>query len=92
MAAQAKVIIKGQNDIGGAVKAAASDLGSLKGAADKLGGVLKTAFSGAAIIASVKMLGDAVAGCFPSSRKPNGPTSSWPSHWETAHRTRRSSP
>ncbi|NBK22383.1 MAG: hypothetical protein EOM68_10195 [Spirochaetia bacterium] len=64
MAAQAKVIIKGQNDIGGAVKAAASDLGSLKGAADKLGGVLKTAFSGAAIIASVKMLGDAVAGCF----------------------------
>ena len=64
MAAQAKVIIKGQNDIGGAVKAAASDLGSLKGAADKLGGALKTALSVTAIIASVKMLGDAVAGCF----------------------------
>jgi len=64
MAAQAKVIIKGQNDIGGAVKAAASDLGSLKGAADKLGGALKTALSVTAIIASVKMLGDTVAGCF----------------------------
>jgi hypothetical protein len=64
MAAQAKVIIKGQNDIGGAVKAAASDLGSLKGAADKLGGALKTALSVTAIIASAKMLGDAVAGCF----------------------------
>ncbi|NCB36452.1 MAG: hypothetical protein EOM58_10470, partial [Clostridia bacterium] len=64
MAAQAKVIIKGQNDIGGAVKSAAADLGSLKGAADKLGGALKTALSVTAIIASVKMLGDAVAGCF----------------------------
>jgi hypothetical protein len=45
MAAQAKVIIKGQNDIGGAVKSAAADLGSLKGAATKLGGVLKGAFA-----------------------------------------------
>ncbi len=64
MAAQAKVIIKGQNDIGAAVKAAASDLGSLKGAADRLGGALKTALSVTAVIASAKMLGDAVAGCF----------------------------
>jgi hypothetical protein len=64
MAAQAKVIIKGQNDIGGAVKAAASDLGGLKSAADKLGGALKAALSVTAIIASVKMLGDAVSGCF----------------------------
>ncbi|GEM_PF-1315179 len=64
MAAQAKVIIKGQNDIGSAVKAAAADLGGLKGAADKLGGALKTALSVTAIIASVKMLGSAVAGCF----------------------------
>ncbi len=64
MAAQAKVIIKGQNNIGPAVKAAAGDLRSLKGAADKLGGALKIALSVTAIIASVKMLGDAVAGCF----------------------------
>jgi hypothetical protein len=64
MASQAKVIIKGQNDIGPAVKAAAGDLSSLKGSADKLGGALKAAFSVTAIIAAVKMLGDAVSGCF----------------------------
>ena len=63
MAAQAKVIIKGQNDIGSAVKSAAGDLKSLKGAADTLSGALKAAFSVTAIIASVKMLSDAVAGC-----------------------------
>lgn len=64
MAAQAKVIIKGQNNIGPAVKSAAGDLSSLKGAADKLGGALKAALSVTAIIASVKMLGDAVTECF----------------------------
>jgi hypothetical protein len=64
MAAQAKVIIKGQNDIGGAVKSAAADLGSLKGAATKLGGVLKGAFAATAIIASVKALGNAVSATF----------------------------
>ncbi len=64
MAAQAKVIIKGQNNIGGAVKSAAGDLGSLKSAADKLGKTLKTALSVTAIVASVNMLGKAVAGCF----------------------------
>jgi hypothetical protein len=64
MAAQAKVIIKGQNNIGPAVKSAAGDLKGLKSSADKLSGALKTAFSVAAIIAAVKMLGDAVAGCF----------------------------
>ena len=37
---------------------------ALKSAADKLGGALKTALSVTAIIASVKMLGDALAGCF----------------------------
>ena len=52
MAAQAKVIIKGQNNIGGAVKSAAGDLGSLKSAADKLGKTLKTALSVTAIVAS----------------------------------------
>lgn len=64
MAAQAKVIIKGQNDIGSAVKSAAGDLSSLKNAANKLGGTLKTALSVTAIIASIKLLSDAVAGCF----------------------------
>lgn len=64
MATQAKVIIKGQNDIGTAVKSAVGDLGGLKNAADKLGGALKTALSVTAIIASVKMLSSAVAGCF----------------------------
>ena len=64
MAAQAKVIIKGQNDIGGAVKSAAADLGSLKGAANKLGGALKGALAATAIIASVKALGSAVSATF----------------------------
>lgn len=64
MAAQAKVIIKGQNDIGTAVKSAAGDLTSLKGAADKLGGALKTALSVTAIVASVKLLSHAVSGAF----------------------------
>ncbi len=64
MSAQAKVIIKGQNDIGGAVKSAAADLGSLKGAANKLGGALKGAFAATAIIASVKALGNAVSATF----------------------------
>lgn len=64
MATQAKVIIKGQNDIGKAVKSAASDLGTLKDSAEKLGSMIKTAFSVTAIIATVKKLGDAVSDCF----------------------------
>ncbi len=64
MATQAKVIIKGQNDIGKAVKSAATDLGSLKSSADKLGSAIKTAFSVTAIIATVKALGSAVSDCF----------------------------
>ncbi len=48
----------------GAVKSAAADLGSLKGAATKLGGVLKGAFAATAIIASVKALGSAVSATF----------------------------
>ncbi len=64
MAAQAKVIIKGQNDIGSAVKSATGDLSSLKSAADKLGTTFKAALSVTAIIASLKLLSDALSGCF----------------------------
>jgi phage-related protein len=64
MSTQAKVIIKGQNSIGPAVKSAAKDLSGLKDSADKLGSAIKTAFSVTAIIASVKMLGNAVSDCF----------------------------
>lgn len=64
MAAQAKVVIKGQNDIGPAIKAAVGDLSSLKGAADKLGSTLKAAFTVTAIIAATKKLGDAMKDCF----------------------------
>lgn len=64
MASQAKVIIKGQNDIGAAVKSASQDLGAMKAAADKLGAALKSAFAVTAIIASVKKLGDTLVGCF----------------------------
>ena len=64
MASQAKVIIKGQNNIGSAVKSAASDLNSMKAAADNPGAALKSAFTFTAILASVKKLGDGLAGCF----------------------------
>lgn len=64
MATQAKVIIKGQNDIGSAVKSASKDLSSLKDSAAKLGNALKTTFSVTAILATVKKLGDGVAACF----------------------------
>jgi len=64
MASQAKVIIKGQNNIGNAVKSAASDLNSMKATADKLSAALKSAFTVTAIIASVKKLGDTLSGCF----------------------------
>ena len=64
MATTAKVIIKGQNNIGKAVKSASADLGSLKDSAAKLGSMLKTAFSVTAIIATVKKLGSAVSDCF----------------------------
>ena len=64
MASQAKVIIKGQNNIGSAVKSAASDLNSMKAAADNPGAALKSAFTFTAILASVKKLGDGLADCF----------------------------
>jgi hypothetical protein len=63
MATQAKVIIKGENNLTQAVKSASNDLSSLKGAASKLGSTLKDAFTVTAIIAGVKALGNAVKGC-----------------------------
>lgn len=50
MASQAKVIIKGQNNIGNAMKSAVSDLNSMKATADKLGAALKSAFTVTAIL------------------------------------------
>jgi len=63
MATQAKVIIKGENNLTKAVKSASSDLSGLKGAADKLGSTIKGAFTVTAIIAGVKALGNAVRDC-----------------------------
>lgn len=50
MATQAKVIIKGENNISSAVKSASNDLNALKGSVEKIGSVMKTAFSVTAII------------------------------------------
>ena len=66
MATQAKVIIKGENNLTKAVKSASSDLSGLKGAADKLGSTIKGAFTVTAIIAGVKALGNAVKDCVSS--------------------------
>lgn len=64
MATEAKVIIKGQNNIGPAIKSASSDLSSMKAAADKLGAALKSAFAFTAIVGVVKKLGSTLSGCF----------------------------
>ena len=64
MATQAKIIIKGQNDITNAVKGAVGDLSALKGAAEKLGKTLKTSLSIAAIVASLKGLHSALSKSF----------------------------
>ena len=57
MATQAKVIIKGQNDIGKAVKSASDDLQKLTEMARKVGTAMKTAFSVTAIAASIQKIG-----------------------------------
>ena len=59
MPTQAKVIINGENNISSAVKSASADLNALKGSVEKIGSVLKTAFSVTAITASIKALGSA---------------------------------
>ena len=64
MAAQAKVIIKAEDNISRAVNSAKNSLSSLEGAALKMGSMLKNALGFTAVAASVKKLGDAVYGCF----------------------------
>ena len=59
MPTQAKVIIKGENNISAAVKSASNDLNALKGYVEKIGSVLKTAFSVTAITAAIKGIGTA---------------------------------
>ena len=59
MPTQAKVIIKGENNISAAVKSASNDLNALKGSVEKIGSVLKTAFSVTAITAALKGIGTA---------------------------------
>lgn len=59
MATQAKVIIKGQNNIGQATKSAANDLSSLKNTVSKFGSTLKSAFAVTAAIAAIQKLGSA---------------------------------
>lgn len=62
--ATGKIIIKGQNNIGSAIKSASKDLNSLSAAATKVGDVLKKAFSVTAIVVATKKLGDALSDCF----------------------------
>jgi len=59
MASQAKVIIKGQNNIGQATKSAANDLSALKNTVSKFGTALKSAFAVTAAIAAIQKLGSA---------------------------------
>ena len=59
MATQAKVIIKGQNNIGQATKSAANDLSALKNTVSKFGTTLKSAFAVTAAIAAIQKLGSA---------------------------------
>lgn len=59
MATQAKIVIKGQNDVSQAVKSASQDLSGLKDSVSKLGSMIKTSLTLTAVIASVKALENA---------------------------------
>lgn len=59
MATQAKIVIKGQNNVSEAAKSAAKDLSGLKDSVSKLGSMIKTSLTLTAVIASVKALGNA---------------------------------
>lgn len=59
MATQAKIIIKGQNNISDATKSASKDLSALSDTAKKIGSAIKTSLTLTAVIASVKALGNA---------------------------------
>lgn len=64
MAAQAKVIIKAEENISSAVSSAKSSLTNLETMCTKIGSTLKTAFTLTSVVAAVKKLGDAVSSCF----------------------------
>jgi hypothetical protein len=64
MAAQAKVIIKAEENISSAVNSAKNSLSKLEGACSSVGSTIKGALTFTAITAAVKKLGDAVASCF----------------------------
>lgn len=57
---QAKIVIKGQNDVKDAVKGASSDLMGLTQTLQKVGSAFKSAFTVTAIIGAVKQLGSAI--------------------------------
>lgn len=71
MAAQAKVIIKAEENISQVAKQAKNSLGNLESMATKFGSTIKGAFKLTAVIASVKKLGDAVSDCFTSFTEAN---------------------
>lgn len=64
MAAQAKVIIKAEENISSAVNSAKNSLTKLEGACSQVGSTIKSALTFTAIVAAVKKLGDAVSACF----------------------------
>ena len=57
---QAKIVIKGQNEVKDAVKGASNDLMSLTQTLQKVGGAFKSAFTVGAVIGAVKQLGAAI--------------------------------
>ena len=64
MAAQAKVIIKAEDNLTKAVNSAKNSLNSLESVALNIGKTFKNALGFTAVVASVKKLGDAVVSCF----------------------------
>ena len=59
MATQAKIVIKGKNDITGAVKSASNDLSSLKDSVMKLGTIIKSSLVVAGALKGIEALGTA---------------------------------
>lgn len=64
MAAQAKVIIKAEDNLTKAVNSAKNSLNSLESVALNIGKTFKNALGFTAVVASVKKLVDAVVSCF----------------------------
>lgn len=64
MAAQAKIIISGQNQLTPAINQASTELNNFGATAKKVGTTIKSAFAITAIIAALKELGSAAKQCF----------------------------